>query len=1065
MNNSYPRDSLPIALRAYADGTLSSSADWENIGASEDWVLVFDTETNVDHAQTLRFGVYHVYYKDELYQKGIFYNPEIITSNNELGILRNYSATNDFEFRTREDFVEEILFKIAYDLDALIVGFNLPFDLSRLAIHHADAHGKMRGGFTFELLKNEFKPWVQIKYLSRHASIIRFRKVGAPPGRSRRKRGDKQSSSTGYFLDLGTIATALTNQQFNLKRLAEFLKTEHQKLGTDEHGAPITTEYLKYAAMDVQVTWECFVRLRERYSEHHLSKTHPHEIFSEAGLGKAYLKEMGIQPWRQVQGDFPPELLGMIMSSYFGGRSEVRLRQTITQTAYCDFTSMYPTVCTLMGLWKWVIAEGINWQDTTATAAEAQHFLDEIQLADLQNPETWQRLCRLVQVQPDDDLFSVRAKYDLLNEFADDQGNTQYTIGLNYLTCDRPLWFTMADCVAAKILTGKVPKVVKAINFQPQSPQSNLRPINIMGKSEYRVDPYQDDFYKRIIELRTQTKKQMGDVSGIARDNLNIEQGALKILANATSYGIFLQLNVDDLAQKKVVTCYGSSGAGYPFPVNNIEKPGQYFHPLIGTFITGAARLMLGLAERLGGGAGLDWIFCDTDSMAFAKPPDMSENIFYDKVKKLRSWFSHLNPYNIETEMFKLEDANFALNSDGSITQNVAPLHCLAVSAKRYVLFNLNDQGCPIIRKASAHGLGHFRPPYERREQRNDLASPSFPLDELREETGVNLWQHDVWYEIIRNNQAGGWRQNPAVHPLFNQPGVRKYAATTPELINWFRIFNKDKPYKDRVKPFNFLLAYKADKRQKPHVLLKEDSISEKPKPSIYYPAVVAPYNTDLRRAFEKCFDRKTGKPVVLDQLEIYRTALASYHLHAEGKFKNGWYEDRGLTERRHIVVTEIRNIGKEANRLEEQAELEARPEAQIEYGTNPEEEKLFFERLEDIVHKFTARAVASKANVSERQLQDIRKHSVVPRIQTRARLIRATSLLETEKRQKEKEIEFFIAWTSSQLDKLGNEKEKQKEFAEMLGTTLYDLRKMLKSQRKPSKKVMNIYRKITDDA
>jgi hypothetical protein len=43
------------------------------------------------------------------------------------------------------------------------------------------------------------------------------------------------------------------------------------------------------------------------------------------------------------------------MSSYFGGRAEVHIRRTVVQTLYCDFASMYPTVCTLMGLW-WFVA-------------------------------------------------------------------------------------------------------------------------------------------------------------------------------------------------------------------------------------------------------------------------------------------------------------------------------------------------------------------------------------------------------------------------------------------------------------------------------------------------------------------------------------------------------------------------------------------------------------------------------------------------------------------------------------------------------------------------------------
>jgi hypothetical protein len=48
-----------------------------------------------------------------------------------------------------------------------------------------------------------------------------------------------------------------------------------------------------------------------------------------------------------------PATLGAIMSSYFGGRAEVHIRRAIVPTVYCDFASMYPTVCTLMSLWRW----------------------------------------------------------------------------------------------------------------------------------------------------------------------------------------------------------------------------------------------------------------------------------------------------------------------------------------------------------------------------------------------------------------------------------------------------------------------------------------------------------------------------------------------------------------------------------------------------------------------------------------------------------------------------------------------------------------------------------------
>jgi hypothetical protein len=75
------------------------------------------------------------------------------------------------------------------------------------------------------------------------------------------------------------------------------------------------------------------------------------------------------------------------------------------------------------------------------------------------------------------------------------------------------------------------------------------------------------------------------------------------------------------------------------------EKPGRYFHPLLGTLITGAARLMLALAEHQVTEQNLDWAFCDTDSIAIANTRNLSLSEFKATALKVRDWFKHLNHY------------------------------------------------------------------------------------------------------------------------------------------------------------------------------------------------------------------------------------------------------------------------------------------------------------------------------------------------------------------------------------------------------------------------------------
>lgn len=179
---------------------------------------------------------------------------------------------------------------------------------------------------------------------------------------------------------------------------------------------------------------------------------------------------MGVKPWTESQPDFLPNILGAIMSSYYGGRSEVHIRRKKIRVLYCDFLSMYPTVCTLMGLWRFVIARGITYEDATA---QVRTLLGKVRTKDLQEQSFWKKLTVLVKIQPDEDILPVRANYNSQN---------QYSIGLNYLTCEKGQWFTLADCIASTLLTGRPPKVIKALRFRPKRIQKNLKPIRIMGK-------------------------------------------------------------------------------------------------------------------------------------------------------------------------------------------------------------------------------------------------------------------------------------------------------------------------------------------------------------------------------------------------------------------------------------------------------------------------------------------------------------------------------------------------------------------------------------------------------
>ncbi|MBS0618474.1 MAG: hypothetical protein JSR44_09810, partial [Spirochaetes bacterium] len=734
-------DHLAVALRAYAGPQFREPPDPDKKAKNENaalpasgWTLIFDCETTPDPGQALRFGAYQFRNGDVLDEAGIFYDPDGVTAD-ELETLRRHADANGLELRTRESFVDDVFFARAYQLRATIVGFNLPFDISRLAISHATARtpidgiaGAMHGAFTFKLSNQKIYPNVRVKHLSQRAALIAFAgTMQQRTARGQRKRGLPVPVRRGHFIDVKTIAGALFARGFSLGRLSAFLKVENPKLDFEGFDGPVSDDMARYAVRDVQATWECYRDLVARIARRGLSRTIPEKIYSEASIGKGYLREMGIARWRTTQPDFPSAMLAKIMGSYFGGRSEIRIRRELRQVILCDFLSMYPTVCTLMGLWRFVIAQGMTWRDTTA---DMRALLETVDLDALQLQPTWARLATLVRVLPNGDIFPVRAAY---------MDEAQSTIGANHLTSKSPLWFTLAYCIAAKLLTGKPPHIVETISFTPGPVQPDLRPIDISGNPEYHVDPIETDFFKRIIELRQSVKKRRDLASGDEYAALDTEQNALKIAASSTSYGIFIEVNVEKGRTRKATTVHSSVCDPFSFKTDKAEMPGTFFHPLLGTLITGAARLMLAIAERLITDKGLDWSFCDTDSMAIAKPVAMEGGEFGSRVNSIVDWFAALNPYSFAGSILKIEGVNASL-----VGGTPEPLYCWAVSSKRYALFNIAPDGRPVLRKVSAHGLGHLRPPYGADDAPANLPTP----DKSVLGSGIERWHCDLWYRI-----------------------------------------------------------------------------------------------------------------------------------------------------------------------------------------------------------------------------------------------------------------------------------------------------------------------------
>ena len=1041
----------PILLRSYAEPPVRESRTKRS--KNHEWVLVFDTETTKDERQSFRFGGFQLLQNGKIREQGLFYDR---VTPSELEVLTIEARKHGCTLRDLYNFVHKIFFPAAYKAGALVVGFNLAFDLSRLALDYDRARlarpGRskeeiavgaplkkadrfMAGGFTFRLSDFDDKPFLRIKHRNSRSSFFNFAKPAhQDTSRSQRRRGEKVVFESGSFLDVRTLAAALTSTKHSLRSLAKSLDVQ-DKGDFKDFSRPIDPEFIEYALNDVEVTRQCFDKLMQRYKQHKLHLTSAHNIHSEAGLGKAYLEQMSIKPWRDVQKECDPSLIGIIMSSYFGGRAEVHIRRTIVPTIYCDFASMYPTVCTLMGLWRFVIAQGV--EESIATS-ETQSFLDRVQLVDLAAPETWKNLTTLVQVLPEKDTFPVRARYAPSIKSERKSGDMP-TIGVNYLSSDRPLWFTLTDCVVSKLLTGKAPKVLKAVRFSAKEPQPGLKPIEIVGKSTFRVEPLQDDFYKRVIELRRQTKDELKaaereDKKSQKTKNLDMEQLALKILANATSYGIFIELNVEDTdEQDRTFSIFTSQGRRTVESARR-EQPGKFFYPLLGTLITGAARLMLALTERLALQHGLDWAFCDTDSMAFANTTELPFSEFANRVEKICDWFKPLNPYEVDPQkgaisILEIEDQNF-VEEEGR--KKLEPLFCFAISAKRYVLFNKDAEGKPVIRKASAHGLGHFVAPYGGKDGQDD-----------EDTKGVSLWQEDVWKQIIEAASKGQLQVvNYAFRPEMNEPARSQYAATRPSVLDWFKRYNKDRPYAEAIKPFNFLLSFFMRHQEElttSDPTVKWDSSFDAIRP-------VAPFESNLIKAIPRIFDRNSDRlnPVPASWLRAVADVLRDYHRQPEYKFLGGGWNEVGILRRRHVFAERIEDIGKESDGWEAD---EARAEDQdtiLTYSSSDFDRS----RMVELITSVGKRELKREAKIAIRTIDAVHNDPQSVSDRDLQRLSMSAQRITEKRRVYLKEEAEAVAWMKIRADEIG-----LAELARLLelDPAKSNLGKVISGKRKPS--------------
>jgi hypothetical protein len=577
--------------------------------------------------------------------------------------------------------------------------------------------------------------------INAHAAFIEFAR---PPKRNQRH---QRSWYKGRFLDLHSLAFALTNESLSLESACKLFQAEICKHEAKEHGK-ITPEYIDYNVRDTRSSYSLYLKMIERYKSFHLDLS-PENVYSPATIGKQYLKQMGVKSFLEQNANFPPELLGKIMTTYYGGRSEIKVRKKSVKVRYMDFTGMYPSLFHIMNLWPLVTANEIEAVDATD---QTRRMVNKASLDTLRTPEFWKDMITIVQVKAEEDILPARAHYG---------EKRAYNIGLPYLASLRPLWYALPVVIASKLHTGKSPKIIRAIKFVPKGKQTGLKPITIV--EDLTINPDEDLFLKlRQLRVKVQNDRDRQEEHSARYNQLETVQKQLKTIASATSYGIFIEANTED--QKCQTEVYG---LGEPFTCEASKKEtfGYFFNPIISALLTSGARLLLAMAEAWLVHHGGYYTFCDTDSMAVSP--------FH--WKKLQEYFEPLNPMPEEPGFLKLEAENYDHG-------NLRDLWFYGISAKRYVLYIFDEYGEPVPVKWSSHGLGHLMHGRE------------------------SDWEKQLWTNILRY-AYGKITKQQLLDKYGNEYAVARLQITTPNLLRRVKAINKGKPYEEQIKPFNFVLV------------------------------------------------------------------------------------------------------------------------------------------------------------------------------------------------------------------------------------------------------------------
>jgi hypothetical protein len=663
----------------------------------------------------------------------------------------------------------KLFYCVAYEDRSLIIGYDLPRELTRLASGWREIKkGEKVGGWKVALWtyldpttgqrrpSAGWRPQVILKRVVPNVTFIEFS-------------GRRGSRYRGEFLDLSNPTHALTGRHWKRDEAIAAFTSEV----IDDHAerGRITPECIDYTRRGTHATVLLAKALIDLFDRLHpvsrgnrngnLSET---RLFSPGGIARAYLAAAGFSAPA-----VPEDRLGPAMAASFGGLSEDQLRGR-APTMHVDFRRQYQTASLLGGVQELLAAKRLEFAEDTAAVKE---FVEGFTADELYLPQTYPKLNVLCWVKPFGAKLPVRAAFK--ESSASESGRFTMALAPRFSDTPVPLW--LHDVIAAKLHDHArlALEIVRAERIIPIGRQS-LRKTRLFGGAKF--NPSKDQLFKVLVEEAERFERgerPYADIPSAIRKE--IVRG-VKAIGNIACFGALSETRAADLlpGRREEVTLL-SDAEPIRAAVTHPEDPGPFACPPLAGLVSAAGRLWLAAVHLEVGRRGGVVAACDTDGahiVATEKggtiyvetrgadyheggPDQPVHALSYAEIDEIASLFGPLNPFDRSL-------------LPGSPLRVKGASQGLFISAKRYALTEPN--GDFLDRKESI--LGMLLPACEN-------------------------WIDGAWRAI--GELWDGRRLTP--RPWFELPAVRQLAVTSPAHARQIRAL-------PGLRPWNFFLVANA---------------------------------------------------------------------------------------------------------------------------------------------------------------------------------------------------------------------------------------------------------------